>query len=107
MEVGRMQMNYHEKKEIALTIPLERILGHEGIVTKKGWCCSPFRDEQTPSMRVFEKTNTWCDYGLSGHHQSGDGINLIQMMHNLSFRDAVDYILSSVAGSRFQTDVPV
>lgn len=87
-------MNYFEKKELAKSVPLATILEHEGITVRGGWCRSPFRDENTPSMKIFLATNTWCDYGLSDKYNAGDGINLIQKMYNSSFQEAVDYILA-------------
>lgn len=81
----------------ALAIPIATIANHEGLeraIRSMRTYYSPFREEKTPSFVIYPDTNRWVDYGLVGSYRSGDGINLIQMLHHFDFKDAVDYLLA-------------
>jgi hypothetical protein len=53
---------------------------------------SPLRDEKTASFAVNERKNTWFDYG-SGF--GGDVINLVMLMENIEFKEAVNKLNGS------------
>ena len=87
--------DYKKRLEAAKAVPIEWILAHEGFhPVRQNWYHSPFREDKNPSFRIYQKTNTWADYGSNERFRSGDGINLIEKMHNCGFNEAVDYILS-------------
>lgn len=93
-----MNSSYWEQKRMAaLAIPIAVIASHEGFkrakLAKRTYY-SPFREEMTPSFVIYPESNRWVDYGLAGSHRGGDGIDLVQMLHNFNFKDAVDYLLA-------------
>ena len=86
-------MNYREKKKLALRVPIADILEHEGICVNMNVCHSPFREDKNASLHIYPRNNRWVDYGTTEGHRGGDGINLVMLLHNLDFKNAVDYIL--------------
>jgi len=44
--------------EIKQKLSILAVLNHYGLPVKKGHIACPFHNDKTPSMRVYEKTNT-------------------------------------------------
>lgn len=88
---------------MALSIPICRILEHEGIQPHHGRVYrSPFREDKDPSFHIYPDSNRWVDYGLIETHRGGDGINLIQKLKGFTFKEAMDYLLEMDGGSPSQ-----
>ena len=51
-------------------------------------CCSPLRQEKTPSFYVYEN-GSWFDFGV---HEGGDTIEFVMRYHRMSFREALDWL---------------
>lgn len=103
-------MNYKEKKELALQVPIRDILAHYNIIVtdNKKVCRSPFRDDHGPSFHIYDD-NHWVDYGSTDGHIRGDSINLVEKIEGLDFKQAVDLILR-ISGNPFAndgSDIPV
>lgn len=50
----------------------------------------PFHEEKTPSFNIYIETNTYHCFGCQAH---GDSISFIQKTKNLSFPEAVRYLV--------------
>ncbi len=65
-------------------LPIVEVAQAFGIeVNRKGgsaWC--RLRDERTPSCKLYETTNTWCDFGDG--RRGGDTISLVAYVENIS-----------------------
>lgn len=74
----------------AKTVPIESLLSQP--LRKSGdrlYSACPLHNEKTPSFVVYKNTNTaWC----FGCQQGGDTIKLTQLLHDYSFREAVNYL---------------
>lgn len=73
-------------------IPIENLLdklGYKPKATKPNelWYISPFRDERTPSFKVSTNLNLWHDFADG---QGGDIIRLVEKLHNLTFKEAIE-----------------
>lgn len=80
-------LNWQKKIETAKTYPLTDLLkfGNDG----KALC--PFHNEKTPSFKYYHKTNTAHCFGCS---RSEDSIGIVQHKYQLSFKEAVIWLLS-------------
>ena len=69
------------------------IIEAEGVaLRKKGrhlWGLCPFHDDRTPSFMVDPEQQRFNCFGCGAH---GDVIDLIQRLHNLSFKDALKHL---------------
>jgi len=54
-------------------------------------CCCPFHKERTPSLNIFDDTNSFYCFGCG---QSGDEIEFVKEHKGLSFLDAVKEVCS-------------
>lgn len=61
---------------------------------KNYMCCSPFRNERTPSFCVSPDKQFWYDFGTA---EGGDVISFLERIENLNFQEAVE-MLSDMAG---------
>lgn len=80
-----------EQKALALLVPIESLLQTEyrtGRKTIRALC--PFHEERTPSFHIYSEQNRFKCFGCG---RGGDAINFIQEFHNLSFRDAINYLI--------------
>lgn len=84
MKVKKIYKNGN-KIEQAKSIPLESILRFNSV----GKATCPFHTDKTPSLQKY-KNNSWHCFSCSAGR---DTIDLIMKMHNLSFNDAIDYLL--------------
>lgn len=60
---------------------------------KKPLCC-PIHQDKSPSLRLYEKTNTWHCFGC---HQGRDSIDLLVLRDGLSFMEAVQQLCPTVS----------
>jgi len=58
-------------------------------------CPFPNHRDSTPSFTIYFETNTWFCFGGCG---GGDSIKFIQEYCQVSFKDAVDYLLNQQYG---------
>ena len=72
-------------------IPIESLLNQEFRRSGSnlvGRC--PFHDENTPSFYIYVQENRgWC----FGCNKGGDAIDIVMLLHDLNFRDAVQYLV--------------
>ncbi|MDZ7897028.1 MAG: CHC2 zinc finger domain-containing protein [Arcicella sp.] len=78
-----------EISEIKQRLSIAQVLAHYNLkADKNARLCCPFHDDKTPSMQVYEKTNTvYCFSGnCKTHGHSLDVINFI--MHQRKYHKA-------------------
>lgn len=57
-----------------------------GIVfNHRGFACCPFHGEKEPSLKVYDRTNSWVCFGC---HKGGDVINFARLYWDVGFKDA-------------------
>lgn len=75
---------FYYDKNVLKEIPIAEVAEAFGIeVVRKGggaWCC--LREERTPSCKLYETTNTWCDFGDG--NRGGDTISFVAYAENIS-----------------------
>lgn len=87
--------NGHLTEEViqqALQKPIESLLERDRTIRRSGRnlsCLCPLHEEKTPSFFIYPETNSfWC-FGCS---VGGNAINLVRLLHDYSFKDAVNYL---------------
>lgn len=81
-----------EIAEIKSRLSITDVLAHYGMrADKNARLCCPFHDDKTPSMQVYEKTNTvYCFSGhCKTHGHSLDVIDFIMHQENISKHEAL------------------
>jgi len=85
-------MNCNQAKQIKI----ESFLSSRGINPDKSFqnseslfYKSPFRDEKTPSFKVYTTNNVWYDHG-SG--EGGNILDLVMLMENCDLKQALEYL---------------
>ncbi len=81
-----------EQIDQALSVPIGNLIGQplrKSGKTLVGLC--PLHNEKHPSFYIYPETNRWWCYGGCG--QGGDVINLVELLHNYSFKEAVQYLI--------------
>ena len=90
---GRRPRGWLTEEEIqqASAVPIENLINQPLRKSGKalvGLC--PLHNERHPSFYIYPETNScWC-YGCN---QGGDSINFIKLLHDYSFREAVQYLI--------------
>lgn len=69
--------------EIKQIYSMRDILQMYGIPIKKGFCCCPFHNEKTGSMKIYKDS-----YNCFGCGANGDIFTFVQGMDNCSFKEA-------------------
>lgn len=68
------------------TVPMRDVLERYGVaVNRAGYALCPFHDEKTPSLKVYDKTNSYYCFGCG---KGGDPVRFVRDLFGLSFRDA-------------------
>ena len=68
-------------------IPIRFALEHYGLsFNRGGFARCPFHPDGTPSLKIYEKTNSWYCFGCC---IGGDLITFVQLMFNYTFSEAV------------------
>lgn len=71
----------------AKQVPIKVLLSSMNIkINSMGMCCCIAHTEKTPSMHVYEDTNTWHCFSCQ---KSGDTIDVIQILNGYDFVNAV------------------
>ncbi len=60
-----------------------------GIKVKRGFCCCPFHGEDTPSCKVYEKSQSFYCFGCG---EGGSTIDFVMKYLKMDFADAVNYL---------------
>lgn len=69
------------------TLTAREVAEHYGIrVTDKGFCCCPFHNEKTPSMKLYRGQGGFYCFGCG---KSGDIITFVQLLFGIGFKQAV------------------
>lgn len=56
---------------------------------RSGFACCPFHGEKEPSLKVYDRTNSWVCFGC---HKGGDVINFARLYWNIGFKQACQYV---------------
>jgi hypothetical protein len=70
---------------------------------KEAWFLSPLRSETQASFNVSLKKNLWYDFG-SG--KGGNVIDLVMLLENCSFQDALDFLSGNSISFSFCPEIP-
>ena len=82
-----------EIPEIKAQLPLSRVLQHYGLKPDKhGRLHCPFHDDKTPSLQVYEKTNTvYCfSSNCSTHGKALDVIDFVMHKEGCTKHEAIE-----------------
>lgn len=71
-------------------------------INRSGFCCCPFHGEKTPSLKIYDSTNSWYCFGC---HAGGDVISFAKMYYKVSFSDAVKRLANDFNLSTNENDV--
>lgn len=82
------------KIEEARAFPLVNLFERDGKVLKRSgmnfMTHCPFHDERTPSCHIYTSENQYHCFGCEAH---GNSIDYMMKLHNMTFRDAVGYLV--------------
>ncbi len=81
-------------------------LGHfpTKIAEKEAWFLSPLRSETQASFNVSLIKNLWYDFGTG---IGGNVIDLVMLLDNCSFQDALNFLSDQNISFSFSPDIPV
>lgn len=83
---------YSDFKKISISSYLQdRGLEVKGKRGSKTFFSSPFSEDSTPSFVVYEGTNTFYDFSVSGGF-GGDILSLVQKLEGCSFMEAIEHL---------------
>ncbi|MFO8147023.1 MAG: toprim domain-containing protein [Gillisia sp.] len=71
---------------------------------KEAWFLSPLRSETQASFNVSLNKNLWYDFGTG---KGGNVINLVMLLENCSFQDAIDFLSDPSISFSFCPEIPV
>lgn len=79
----------------SITIPQAwKMLGLKG--EPKSSCCSPWRDEKTPSFSIYENDTKWKDHG---EQIGGDVVGFVRRSLGCDFQGVMDWLASRIANA--------
>lgn len=88
--------DFEQKVDRVKEIPIANYIHQncEGIKERghKITCLSPLTNEKTPSFHVDTQKNVWYCFSTS---QGGDLIKLVQLVHGLSFKETINFLLDN------------
>lgn len=88
--MGETAINISELIREAKNRPIREILNLCGVeITNKRMACCIKHNEKSPSMYIYEDTNTWHCFGCG---ESGDNIDLVEACLNMNFIEAVKFL---------------
>lgn len=67
-----------------------KIVEHYDIDIKGDKICCPFHNEKTPSLQLYEDTESWYCFGSCG--EGGDAIDFVKKMEDLDFTEALSRV---------------
>lgn len=72
-------------QEIKQQLPIQTVLNHYNLTPdRNNRLCCPWHSDKTPSLQIYPKTNTWTCFSSKCDVGSGDTIEMIQRMENLT-----------------------
>jgi len=74
----------------AKAFPMEELLRRYGYEPRMGSVNCPFHDDSSPSLSIHKKTNRWKCFGCNA---GGDTIDLVMKKQNVSFVEAVNFLI--------------
>lgn len=81
-----------EEIQLATQKPIESLLERDRTIRRSGrnlTCLCPLHEEKHASFFIYPESNTcWC----FGCNQGGNSINLVRLLYDYSFKDAVNYL---------------
>ncbi len=76
-----------EITEIKQRLSIETVMQHYNIaITKNGQCLCPFHEDKTPSLKIYQDTNTYHCFGCG---KSGDTIQFIEDYEKITKHEAI------------------
>ena len=76
--------------EIKAQLSIRNVLDHYGLkADKNGKMNCPFHDDKTPSMQVYEASNTYCCFSSNCEAGTGDQIQFIELMEKQGKHQAI------------------
>jgi DNA primase catalytic core len=74
-----------EIQDIKSQLSINQVLNHYGLKPdKNNRLLCPFHPDKTPSLQIYPTTNTYCCFSSNCNAGTGDAIQFIQLMENLS-----------------------
>jgi hypothetical protein len=73
------------------------------IAEKEAWFLSPLRSETQASFNVSLNKNLWYDFGTG---KGGNVIDLVMLLKNCSFQDALNFLSDNIVSFSFCPDIP-
>lgn len=55
-------------------------------INRAGFCCCPFHNERTPSLKIYDESNSWYCFGC---HRGGDVFAMASIYYGTGFSDTV------------------
>jgi len=90
-------------EDIKANYSMRDILARCGLETKKGFCSCPFhKGDHTPSMKVYDN-GFYC----FACNKGGDQIAFVRMFHNLSFKEACEWISGETLTRETRTQIAI
>lgn len=77
----------NEKEIIIATVSMRDIADKYGIrINRQGFCCCPFHNENTPSMKFYDNSDGFYCFGCG---VGGDVVNFVQRFFELTYNQAL------------------
>ena len=67
---------------------IRKVIEHYTGVIKGDKCCCPIHGETTPSLHIYDDTNSWFCYGECSF--GGDAIEFVKQLEGVDFPEALD-----------------
>lgn len=74
----------NEVKETATCRKFAEYIGLR--INRAGFCCCPFHNERTPSLKIYDETNSWYCFGC---HRGGDAITMASLYYGTNFAETI------------------
>jgi len=105
MEKKETPKSWEKARNICIVKTLAK-LGHfpTKIAEKEAWFLSPLRSETQASFNVSLIKNLWYDFGTG---IGGNVIDLVMLLDNCSFQDALNFLSDQNISFSFSPDIPV
>ncbi len=91
----KISFDFSDKsRKEALLYPIQNIISNQTKIRKSGRnliATCPLHQEKTPSFYIYLNTNSFYCFGCN---HGGDSITLVKKMLNLSFPEAIKYLLN-------------
>jgi DNA primase len=79
-----------EISEIKQRLPILKVLSHYHLKPdRNNRLCCPFHDDRTPSMQVYQETDTWTCFSSNCSAGSGDQVDFIMKKEGITKHQAI------------------